>query len=454
MEFNAHFHQLGAIESATIRVKPLTVIAGENGCGKTFVTKSLYSVLSALNRDHVSTLIAGTLRFVRISVDRFEDVLRVPSTADRGFVETLHEEIIPTLEQLLIKAQEADLQSQRVLVSEISQSLEEMETSISAYRERRQAVKKMEKPLEALDEIEMMIRYTRTTLQDHDKTVVRGIANSLEDNLKKNFQVRDLKSILHNASEGGATIRIEGIGEILIDPDSKPGFELDAKGIDEIQRLENIIFVDSPVYLKIRKGLERRGLTKFARDRYLQGYPQYIDELYHYIDGEYLDTPDLAELSEELQQILEGKLIVGRAGEMDYQNKNGAKVPLALTAMGISNIGLIELLIRNNVIKPGSFLIIDEPEAHLHPKWQVVLMDVLYKIARAGANVIVATHSIDMVKKVEVLLQQDEDAEEFIALNPMPCTGSESDSSEQDKVEQILQQLSAPFYDLYVDNLW
>jgi len=53
-----------------------------------------------------------------------------------------------------------------------------------------------------------------------------------------------------------------------------------------------------------------------------------------------------------------------------------------------------------------------------------------------------------------VLLQQDEDAEEFIALNPMPCTGSENGSSEQEKAKQILQQLSSPFYDLYMENLW
>lgn len=453
MEFNAHIQQLGKIEAATILVKPLTIIAGENGCGKSFATKSLYSVLGALNTDHVTSLINNFLRFVLVKTDEFKDILRSPSAADREFIDFLIDNIIPELEQLMIRAQEADLQSQRVLGEQVPFSLNEMIRHIDEYVAHRQSVRKMEKPLKVLVEIRDMLDITSATLVDHTKTVTRGIAQSLQDNLKKNFQVRDLKSLLNNKSTDNASIHIDSIGSLSIGQEGLLEFNFDHMGIDEIQRLDNIIFVDSPVYLKIRKGLERRGLNALRMNRYLQGYPQYVDDLYRYLDSEYIDKPDFADLSVELQNILEGKLVVGKSGDIDYQTQHGERIPLALTAMGVSNIGLIELLIRNNIIKRGSFLIIDEPEAHLHPKWQVVLMEVLYKIACAGANVIVATHSIDMVKKVELLLKQDEHAKDTIALNAMPFCKDEASKPEIEKAANILQQLSSPFYDMYMESM-
>jgi predicted ATPase len=39
---------MGNIDNASINIKPLTIIAGENSSGKTFVTKGLYTVLDSL----------------------------------------------------------------------------------------------------------------------------------------------------------------------------------------------------------------------------------------------------------------------------------------------------------------------------------------------------------------------------------------------------------------------
>jgi len=455
MEFKAKFQQLGKIHEAEINVKPLTIIAGENGCGKSFATKSLYSLLGALNKDHVAVVLAGALRFIILKADQFRDVLRNPSAVDREFIDQLFEEIIPGLEGLLARAQEAEFLVQKGLVENEPFSLEKVDEKITAYMRQRHSVKKMAKPLRLLSQIQESLKDTRSTLESYSETVAHGIEESLKDNFKKNFQVSDLRSVLNNSGDGDASIHIDGIGNMSISRKGSLAFTFELEGINEIQRLDNIIFVDSPVYLKIRKGLERRsfGLIGSRIDRYLKGYPQHVDDLYQYLDNEYIDTPDFSELSQELQKLLSGKLVVGKAGDIDYQDSNGGKIPLALTAMGISNVGLIELLIRNNIIKRGSFLIIDEPEAHLHPKWQVVLMDVLYKVACAGANVIVATHSIDMIKKAELLLKTEADANDNIALNPMPHSSEGARGSELEKAEQILRQLSSPFYEMYMDSL-
>lgn len=48
-----------------------------------------------------------------------------------------------------------------------------------------------------------------------------------------------------------------------------------------------------------------------------------------------------------------------------------------LSAAGIKQIGIIEILLQNNSLKENSFLIIDEPESNLHPEWQIKFAQIL-----------------------------------------------------------------------------
>jgi predicted ATPase len=95
----------------------------------------------------------------------------------------------------------------------------------------------------------------------------------------------------------------------------------------------------------------------------------------------------------------------------------------------------------------------DEPEVHLHPQWQVFLAQILYKIAKNGANIIIATHSLDFLKAFEnILKDEDENAHEVIAINKMPYDEVFSSLTELEKVGYVLDDLSKPFYDLYMQD--
>jgi hypothetical protein len=259
------------------------------------------------------------------------------------------------------------------------------------------------------------------------------------------------------------SLNIDSIGEVEIDSKDSINFSFQAIGIEKIQNVGNIIFFDSPVYTKIRKALEKKEsisdlsfLKKFANqdeDKYLKGYPEYIEELYHFIDKEYIDTPDFDAISHEIQARIGGQLDVSPSGDIHYTDANNNTIPLSLTAMGISNVGLIDLLLRNNIINKGSFLIMDEPEVHLHPQWQVFLAQILYKIAKNGANIIIATHSLDFLKAFEnILKDENENAQEVIAINKMPYDEAFSSLTELEKVGYVLDDLSKPFYDLYMQD--
>jgi len=58
------------------------------------------------------------------------------------------------------------------------------------------------------------------------------------------------------------------------------------------------------------------------------------------------------------------------------------------------------LLFASFLVRRGDLLIIDEPEAHLHPQNQKILAKYLVKFVRAGVNLIITTHSEYLLAKL------------------------------------------------------
>ncbi|OQY54954.1 MAG: hypothetical protein B6247_09760 [Candidatus Parabeggiatoa sp. nov. 2] len=49
-------------------------------------------------------------------------------------------------------------------------------------------------------------------------------------------------------------------------------------------------------------------------------------------------------------------------------------------AAGIKYFGLLQRLAENNQLKSDHLLIIDEPENHLHPEWQLLLAELIVNL--------------------------------------------------------------------------
>jgi len=451
MNFTFDIQNLGNIQNASIDINPFTIIAGENSSGKSFVTKSLYSILDALNNDYVQMEVIKNIHKFRKNLDDFSDTFSSNSIAkvDEDFLELFYTGHILFFDHFFeIKTEFKDT---------FIKDLKSIQNDIVEYKDRRSSLVKFQNKLEYLKNMINIIDEIVNIIENKRDIIIEGIESNLNDNFKKNYQITSFDSIVNsNKKTTSLKLNMDTIGQVSIDKNSLIDFEFSADGVDEIQKLNNIIYLDSPVYIKLRQALEKNSfLNPFLskQDRYLKNYPLYIDNLYKFIDKQYIDESDFKSLSDEIQNLINGNLEVSKSGVIEYKQDNGTIVPLSLTAMGISNLGLIELLLKNNIINKGSFLIIDEPEAHLHPKWQVELVNILYKISKAGANVIIATHSIDMIKAVEVILNKEEDANELIALNKMPFEKEFKIMSNSEKIETILDDLSSPFYNLYMENI-
>lgn len=97
----------------------------------------------------------------------------------------------------------------------------------------------------------------------------------------------------------------------------------------------------------------------------------------------------------------------------------GAKQNIRLNRASsmVSELTPVVLLMRGR-LKPGDTLIIEEPEAHLHPAAQTQMAKTLAALVRAGVRVLVTTHSdwllqemANLVREGELRQAQGEDSE-------------------------------------------
>ncbi len=80
-----------------------------------------------------------------------------------------------------------------------------------------------------------------------------------------------------------------------------------------------------------------------------------------------------------------------------YFDKQGQKIDLVNTATGIKTFGLFQVLSQNNYLNKDAVLILDEPEVHLHPKWQLEMAKVIVNLVKNKVKVVVNSHSPYMI---------------------------------------------------------
>jgi len=75
-----------------------------------------------------------------------------------------------------------------------------------------------------------------------------------------------------------------------------------------------------------------------------------------------------------------------------YYETGSLRIPVQHASSMVAELAPLYLWIER-VLQPGDVLIIDEPEAHLHPENQRRIARVLIRLVNSGVKVICATHS-------------------------------------------------------------
>ena len=125
-----------------------------------------------------------------------------------------------------------------------------------------------------------------------------------------------------------------------------------------------------------------------------------------YDDFDHYPDPNFANEFEDLSKIIEGSIDSDDStGEMKWiyhQWNDGKDIDLNDCATGIKALSILNILCKYGYVTPETLLIIDEPEAHLHPQWIVEYAKVLVKLAKhRKVRLLLTSHNPDMVAAIQ-----------------------------------------------------
>ncbi len=472
MAFKVKIKNIGKLEDAEISIGQFTVFAGPNNTGKSFVSKLLYSIFNAMNVNPVETylnnLVGPVYRNLMI-VTRPDRETR----SDKATISWLSG-MKNEAEKLKVLIKEASIdQLDEIISALISQTEKVQEIAVDIPKSLLKRIKGEEMDRQRID-LNTGLRissFRRTDLDivtnllselkkklhqtNAENSIFAGISYQIKQNLIRNFQVPNVSDLIRE-EETPSEINVENFGAFGFS-DEENGFEIDISWEQRLQQYSRVIYLESPVYWKLKTALEN---TKDNEQRYgdnrerLSGVPRYFYDLASALKFEYTGKMAFPDVYAKLtgKNVMGGKIAISETGNLSF-HENGRNFSLPVTAMGIANLGILALLIERKVLDKGTFLFIDEPEAHLHPAWQVVIAEALFELAKGGVNVVIATHSVDILKWLEVRVKKNPDDEQLIALNHFPANDNNVEEDFETKMGKIMYELTRPFSDLYIEGI-
>lgn len=394
---------VGIIESADIELKGLTVIAGNNDTGKSTVGKIVYSLTKAYQDFEIKS--------IKEKNNLIQKYFREIYSLIRGEVSLEKENIKKLFNNIAFFGRRIDSKDILQLVREGKEviSAEEIKNEIK------------EKILTLFNQIEIVYKKEETK---SDK-----ILSSLKGIMSSEF----IDQITNFASDNAQIEVYDGENKIIKFSIEKGIMAAELK--DKIFPFESSIFIETPLVLSYADSFE------------------IADETYHIEDLlTTLKNSSVYKEKEEssISRIIDGKFYFNEDEDtFEFKKKFGNKsviINMKNVASGIRNFGLLQLLEKAGEFNKNLLLVIDEPEVHLHPDWQVEYAKVLISLIKRGVKVLVTSHSPYLIEALNKYSQQEGLIEKtkFYLAEKIENGNSIIKDKTKDK-DEIFEKLSKPF---------
>ncbi|MGJ0485662.1 MAG: AAA family ATPase [Methylomicrobium sp.] len=464
MQFDIVIKNLGKINEAKVKIRPFTVIAGKNSSGKSFITKSLYSFFSTVNIDHVTVKAYDRIENIKRLFQYVTQNISRQSLNEKALFEIFLMNIDNIQHEVEIAFGSNTVSNQILKTHLLKEPIRELEETYQLIIEELSGKQKSWYVKKELEVINRLISELNQIVTAPINCLVDGINFGFINALKENFQVSKLSDLKNYkiTNEKSITFNFDTLGNVIITGENL-NTRLDKDSIDAIQKLHNVVYLESPVYWKLKDALVNTSLSKrffrlgsHDKKDILGGVPKYFYDLLNLIGSQTKDIP-INELYNKINTEIGGEITISNSGELMFKEEGQTtSVSLHNTALGITNLGIISLLLKKGVLSSGSFLFIDEPEVHLHPLWQKTMIDALYDLSISGVNVVIASHSIDMMKCVENIMEKvpENEINEHFGINQLNINGNSIDNGPYPlrQIAAIQEDLGQPFYDLFMED--
>ena len=391
---------IGKLKNAEVEINGITVITGENNTGKSTISKTLFSLFYGFyDLDK------------KISMRKIGDIENI----FLRFVRNMNSENLKKIINISDKIEKKVNYNK----DEISRLLQENESFI---------------PKENLEDVsEKISNIIKITSKSYLENMISYIFN-----IEFDSQINTIGS----SYEGRIILRIK-------EDEIKIAIKRNEIAIEnEINLRSEVIYIDDPFVI------DNLNEYKFKDIRYLENHKENLEtKLFREnneinISERIILANKLKQINEKLEKVIDGK-IKHSQGRWIYEFKNNKELNLKNLSTGLKSFAILKRLIENENLKENGTIILDEPEIHLHPEWQLKFAELIVLLQKEfGMHILLTTHSPYFVNAIEVYSEKygiDEKCKYYVAENE----GNRSIIKDiTGNTNEIFQKMARPFQNL------
>ncbi|MDB8575616.1 AAA family ATPase [Turicibacter sanguinis] len=432
------FENIGKVRQANIEINGITIVAGENNTGKSTVGKVLFCIFNSFF--DVKN---------RILIERSSEVesllLRIMSTLYSG--RDMSQFIYRSMEEMIEFADE--LLENKVVYSKNKNKL--IEDIIGYFK------KDTENPLEddLMNEVLNYIKnmYSYLSISDHDI-----LKKALEKKMRNEFDGQ-INNIFVEDCTAHIDLRVK-----------ENVFKIDIKNdnivyMDKVKCLNSeLIYLDDPFILddlsKQILFLREKSRNDISHKEHLREKLLQLDDKQSDIKNiitEIISTDKIKKVVEKMETICPGSVVFENR-KLGYKNQESDNIlSLKNLSTGLKTFVIVKTLLERGAIGDNATLVLDEPEIHLHPQWQIVFAELIVLLQKEfNLHILLNTHSPYFLEAIEVYSQKHNISEKckyYLAENTGDGQAEILDVT--DNIKLIYKKLAEPFQtlvDIAYDN--
>lgn len=365
------------IKTARIKLDGITAIAGLNDTGKSTVGKILYGMFSAIANIDKSVVLAKK--------------------------RSIQQELNSLLHQNILNSH-----------GSISQG---------AFRYPREFIDDLVVSENKTDALDAYLRNLEKRQKEFEITYNEDLKTQITESIRKVLSIPDEKvaqSVVSLAFQKIFNERINNIDNP--DADAVVGLLVKNRNIElvfkddslesmrrEISLVNSATYIDNPFVLdrlnqwnvyENREAPWVRDLTKklISLNEMNRNKPIEDEALSRMIVSE-----GLQKILDELDEVAPGSIDNTHDGYLYRREKSGKALSVNSLSTGLKAFAIIKRLLLNQGLKERDVLILDEPEVHLHPKWQLKYAEIIVLLQKTfNLTVVVTTHSSHFLEALDL----------------------------------------------------
>ena len=418
---------IGIIKDSMISLDGLTVITGKNNSGKTTVGKVIYSLFDAvanIQRKARSDKcyyverqledldsILEFFRYFRILMREEENNIFANYPAIQWWLsgEYRRELSLETMEisvhKFIDELMELDTaflanymySSKRyVRISKLGSSIDNLKDTLEEQKEK--AISLLQKVIVDINKDPELIDYARESI---NQTLKVEFSNQIQPvkapNCKSEIELSDTDTVYFHCGIENNNVINDGTPIFMSSP------------------CKNVYFIDDPFILddvgfrRFYRGSIAEGETFFNANRIsshntkLKAILRSQKKLSVFEQNVLGDA--LKEMQRKIDTILPGTFEFSPEG--NYYVQGETKLKISNLATGSKMFSIIKMLLNIGEINSTTMLILDEPEAHLHPMWQNAFAEIMVLLVKElNVNILLTTHSPNFMLALDAYMRK------------------------------------------------